>query len=74
MGLRGSSTPAAHLVDLCLGIQMAMELLAFKLPNGAEFKLPADWWNEAGMYTVDRESPFSMRIKICPSFSFAWGH
>ncbi len=35
-----------------------MELLTFKLPNGTEFTLPADWWNEAGMFNSERESAF----------------
>jgi len=35
-----------------------MELLAFKLPNGVEFTIPADWWNEAGMYNFELQSAF----------------
>jgi hypothetical protein len=35
-----------------------MELLTFKLPNGDEFKLPVQWWREAGMVGFERQSPF----------------
>jgi hypothetical protein len=34
-----------------------MEYLNFNLPRGDQFKLPAEWWNEAGMKTFQRQSP-----------------
>jgi hypothetical protein len=42
-----------------------MEYLDFNLPRGDKFKLPADWWNEAGMQTFQRQSA-SYRFQRSP--------
>ena len=33
-------------------------MISFRLPNGAEFSFPVEWWNEAGMPAFERQSPY----------------
>jgi len=33
-------------------------MISFRLPNGAEFSFPVEWWNEAGMPAFEGQSPY----------------
>jgi hypothetical protein len=33
-------------------------MISFRLPNGAEFSFPVEWWNEVGMPAFERQSPY----------------
>ena len=35
-----------------------IQMISFRLPNGAEFSFPVEWWNEVGMSAFERQSPY----------------